>query len=77
MVAENLCLPWVNASPFGSFSILSMNDHLQAFLFGVICRGADEDVGFDVVGLIESVEESLCRSDVWIWVAFPQRLRLT
>lgn len=27
MVAEKLCLPWVNASPFGSFSILSMNGH--------------------------------------------------
>jgi hypothetical protein len=48
-----------------------VRDDLQAFLFRVICRRPDKDVGFDVVGIIEGVEESLCRSDLWIWVSLP------
>jgi hypothetical protein len=53
-----------------------VRDDLQTFLFGVIRRGTDKDVGFNVVGVIEGVEESLRRSDLWIWVALLQRLRL-
>jgi hypothetical protein len=53
-----------------------VRDDLQTFLFGVIRRGTDKDVSFNVVGVIEGVEESLRRSDLWIWVALLQRLRL-